>query len=468
MSHALSAEELQIELTPNSALLTWPGEELLFSSSTLQDFILVEGAQSPFEQTLSGTDRLFFQLRSLPEVLAPISDSTVGTELIDIQGLVGGVLSDAEGLSVTVNGQNAQIEANTAGESIFVLRDFTLALGANSLTVIFSTSEGVQQTQNLTVTYDPVTANNVVIAGDYAYAAQGADGVAIIHLETRSRTTLTVNNAVPQVDDLSFDGTFLFTLNAGSTNNALSAYSLENPANPTLVSGPVAATSGFFSGVSAANGRVAVAGGTSALFVRTYDTETGAISNLFSSLDFVIGHPDVLLSEDGELAHVSVDFPNGPNNFRFGIVTVALNAPPASSVAGAEFGLTNLDGNFSLSAGGQDQTNFAVESALVNDRLLVTSGNNLSILNADGSSFQSSLPMGFFTVNVDGDGATAFVVGAQNGTPTLAEVDFTDPNNPSITSSTTFPGAGQFTGVAVNEDFVVIAANDGGLRVIAR
>jgi len=460
-----SGQELEIRTSAESAILTWPGDELLFVSPTLEDFQLVE-AQSPFEVSIAETERLFFQLRSLPTIQTPLDGSTIGTELIDIQGLVG-AFSSFEDLSITINGQSAQIETSAA-ESSFLLRDFALSPGVNTLTVVFSTPEGVQQTQALSVTFVPVTANNIVIAGDYAYAAQSTEGLAAINLKTRELTIATTgNNIVPRVDDLSFDGRFLFTLNAGSTANALSTFSLAEPAQPSLVSGPVSAMSGFFSGVSAANGRVAVAGGTSSLQVRNYNTETGAIANQSSSLDFVIGHPDVLLSADGELAHVSVDFPN--NNFRFGISTVNLNDPPVASTVGPAFGLTDLDGNFSLSSGGQAPTNFGVESALINERLLVTSGNQLSILSSDGSSLQGSLDIGFFTINVDGDNDTsAFVVGALNGVPQLAEIDLTNPNSPTLAATTAFPGAGQFTGVAVNDDYIVIAANEGGLRIIDR
>ena len=465
-------EKLEIELEDNTAILTWPGDELLFSSPTLQNFTLIEGAQSPFEQSITESEQLFFQLRTLPEVLLPIDGSIVGTELINVQGLIGSVLANAPELSVTINGQNAQIDTNSDGETIFALNDFDLAVGSNTLAVVFTTSAGVQQTQNLNITYLPVTASNVTIVGDFAYAAQEESGVAIVNLETRSRTTLTVGNTTPAVDDLSFDGNFLFTLNTSSTTQTLSVYSLENPTLPALVSGPISAGTGFFSGVSAAEGRVAIAGGISPFVVRNYNPTTGVLSTLSSSSNLsVIGRPDVLLSADGELAHVSVDFtsaPNPPNGLRFGLVTVNLNDPPANSTNGPAFSLTNLDNSFGLSSGGQSPANFPVESALAGNRLLVTSGTNLAILSSDGSSFQSNLPLGFFSVNVDGDDTTAFVVGSQNETPTLAEIDFSNPNSPAIVSTTSFPGAGLFTGVSVNEDYVAIAANNGSLRILNR
>ena len=128
---------------------------------------------------------------------------------------------------------------------------FPLTEGLNSLTLVFATSDGGQRTETRSVFYDPVVANNVVIAGDFAYAAQGVNGLAVVNLMTRTRTLVDA-----RVDDLSFDGTFLCTLNTGSGSQALSVYSLVDPANPVLISGPLSANTGFFSGVSAANGRV--------------------------------------------------------------------------------------------------------------------------------------------------------------------------------------------------------------------
>ena len=326
-SHSLApAETLELELGEDSVILTWPGEELLFASPSLQSFSLVENAQSPFEQSTIGNERFFFQLRTLPQISVPIDGSVVGTELINVRGLVGTALAGAEDLTVTVNGQDAQISNNPEGELEFILSDFPLTEGLNSLTLVFSTSDQGPQTETRSVSYLPVVANNVVTAGDFAYAAQGVNGLAIVNLNTRVRTLVDA-----RVDDLSFDGTFLFTLNTGSGNQALSVYSLADPANPVLISGPLSANTGFFSGVSAANGRVVVAGGTSPLSIRSYNRETGVLSPQSTNLDIALGHPDVLLSPDGELAYASVDFPGTRDGFSFGLATVSLNDPPQAS-----------------------------------------------------------------------------------------------------------------------------------------
>ena len=71
-------------------------------------------------------------------------------------------------------------------------------------------------------------------------------------------------------------------------------------------------------------------------------------------------------------------------------------------------------------------------------------------------------------MNVDGNDTTAYVVGSQNGTPTLAEVNLSTPSNPSLIATTSFPGEGLFISVSVNKNVIVIAGNDCNLRILNR
>ena len=470
----VSAQTGSLEISDGETFvtLTWPDNRPLFSSPDLENYTLVEGATSPYKFDLEGEDRFFFRLGINPnipeitEISSLVEGSTVGTEFIPVQGIVGLDYLGVQGLIVTVNGTPAEI-STVGGIQRFTVPEQQLSVGLNQISVVFSSNQGVLETRNLTINYQPVIANNVIILGDYAYTAGGAQGGGlVVHLETRERTQITVNGNGLSIDDVATDGTFLFTMDEG--NDTLSVFSLDDPANPQLVSGPVSTTSSFFSGVSAANGRVAVSGGTSRLIVRDYDTTSGELGEVITNLDLGLGQPDVLLSPDGNLAYTSTDFSSVIGGFSFGLTTVDLNSSSSSTTATTtQLGISNIP-DLGLNNGGQVPANFPLESALLDDNLMITSINDLAIVSLDGMTLEGSVNVGFFTVNVDAYGDTAFVVGSNNGVPSLAEIDFSKTDNPRVISTSTFTSNGLFTGVAVNENHVVIAANAGGLRIIDR
>ena len=102
----------------------------------------------------------------------------------------------------------------------------------------------------------------MAVAGEFAYAAAGAQGVIIVDLAgPQLAGVIAPPGATGTIDDVSIDGDLLFTLDAAGSGG-LSVFSIENPIQPTLVSGPVTVDVSPFAGVSAANGRVVVSGGT--------------------------------------------------------------------------------------------------------------------------------------------------------------------------------------------------------------
>ncbi len=445
--------------------LRWSGGFSLFSSSDLSTWNEVAGATSPFSVSTKAASSEFYQLLLTPAATSldiPTGIYTAGTGQIPLAGTLSPTFSRTEGLSVRVGTQEAEIIRGEDGSVQFRFENLPLALGSNSLTVEVSNATGTVETLDFDVTFDPIVANNVVTDEQYAYAALGGEGIAIMDLQTRNYTVLAPPSPSDSVDDISLDGDVLFTMDA-TGSDFLSSINVADPLSPTLASGPVALTADVFSGVSAANGRVVVSGGTSLLTSRSY-SPTGVLANDVASMDLGIGQPDVLIAPDGELAYVSTDFFGTFNGQTFGITTLDLTNSPLNIVS-----RTGLVGA-GFSAGFQAPANFPIESAISGATLVVAHGGGLSILNAADGALQNTIPaaaLGFSAVNVDIVDQIAFVIGlAPSGSSMLAQIDLTNPSTPPAIQ--TLSGVTSATGVDANDDFIVIAANANGLQVIER
>ena len=301
--------------------------------------------------------------------------------------------------------------------------------------------------------------NNVVVSGSFAYAAAGGVGLIVVDLDT-----LQVVNAISPpgtsntIDDVSIDGDLLFTLDASGAG-AISAFSVTTPQQPTLVSGPVGATVSPFAGISAANGRVVVSGGTGLLSVRNYDS-TGNISGIVSQIDLGIGQPDVLISNDGDTGYVSTDFAGSFDGSGFGISVIDISSPPTTlldrvGIIGAGF-----------SPGVSGPANFPIESAIQGNTLYVASGNGvvaLDISNPNSLSTLATIPLSTNPVNIDAVGDTLYVVG-NVPTNTLTTIDVSNLSSPVIQTQT-LPAAGNPLGVAATASHVVVADSNLGLVV---
>jgi len=461
VSHAQNS--LKIDVLEDEATLTWPDGNRLLSSTDLIVWNEVVGATSPFIRNIEGTPREFFAL-SIEELATgiPLDNSVVGTESIPISGNVSNLLSGTEGLTVTINGQAATIVPSKTGADRFIFEEFPLTQGVNTLTILVTNTAGASETIILQVTYDPVIANNVVVRGNFAYAALGSDGMAVVNLTTRVRTLINPSGLNSDIHDLSIDGDLLFTLDA--SNGGLSVYSLTDPVSPTLVSGPVSVPVGPFAGVSAAEGRVVVSGGTSLLTLRDYNTISGALDANVASVDLGIGQPDVLVSADGEQAFVSTDFVGSFDGSGFGITTLSLDTPLVVPPATSRTGLIGINFNNI-----QAPANFPIESAEINGVLLVAHREGLAVINIETSALIRVVDLGFFAANVDVRGNRAFVVGSQLGSVSrFTELDVTNPSNPIILRTQSFPESSPFSGVAAGDNFVVIAGNGSGLQIIKR
>ena len=301
--------------------------------------------------------------------------------------------------------------------------------------------------------------NNVVIAGDFAYAAAGAQGVVIVDLENLSLAGVVPSPAgTGRVDDVSIDGDLLFVLDG--VGDTLTVMSIANPTQPTVVSGPVAANAGPFAGVSAANGRVVVSGGTGLMSSRSY-TPAGVLIGQVLTIDLGIGQPDVLISEDGSTAFVSTDFAGAVDGQSFGLTVVDISGAPLRvtdrvGIAGAGF-TTGQDG----------PANFPIESALQGDTLFVASGSGVSVFDVSNPNFVQTLaviPLSTNPINVDIVDDTLYVVGNSPGT--LTTIDISDLSSPVVETTVLAEGSGPL-GVAVTSSHLVIADEFLGVQVEA-
>jgi len=452
-----------VQTSENEITLSWNGGLPLFSSTDLSTWTEVSAATSPYVRSIEGVPHEFYSLGLAPPLPfsldLPPGTFVAGTQTIPLQGSVGSSLSGSAGLRVSIGSVDAEILTDEDGVDRFIFNNLALSAGLNTLTVIVTNDAGASESIPFQVTFDPIEANNVMVSGNYAYAAMGSQGFAVMDLTTRNRTVLSPPGASGSVDDLSVDGDLLFVMDSNGTG-FLSVYSISDPFNPVLQSGPVAFTTNFFSGISAANGRVVVSGGTSFLTARSYDAN-GNLGTDVGSIDLGAGQPDVLISPNGERAFVSTDFSGTFNGQGFGITfldvrTSSLNIESRTGLAGAGF-----------TTGFQFPANFPIESALSGNSLLVAHGGGLSILDATTGGLQRAIPLGFPAVSVDAEGDTAFIVGQSGGTNSfLAELDLSNTTSQPVVQTLT--GIPQVTGVAANSQFIVIAANNNGLQVIER
>lgn len=304
-------------------------------------------------------------------------------------------------------------------------------------------------------------AGNVVANGRLAYVSLAQQGLQIVDSETgRALKTMPPPAGSESIDDLAVADDLLFVLDARPPGH-LSVYSLEAPATPVLRSAPVEVAVGPFSGVSAADGRVIVSGGTSELTLRTYGPD-GRLAAGVAKADFGRGQPDVLLAPDGNRAFVSTHF-GGPS---FGLTTVHVTRAPLSVIQGGTMDLETIG----FTAGGARPANFPIETALTGDVLLVAYVRGLALVDVsdlERPKLLSEVSLDVKPVNVDARDGTAAVVGS-SPKPMLALVDVGNPAAPRVIRSIPLPEGSHATGVAITATHVVVAAGAKGALVFPR
>lgn len=385
----------------------------------------------------------------------------VGTQTITVRGQLGTELSAAPGLSVTVNGVTASIEASPTGNGdVFVATDVPLTPGANRI-VARAAGPGIDESSEVTVSFVSQRTNNVAAFDGLAYLARGSAGLGVLDLETRVVRNVTLPSSMRSVDDVSVADGLLFALDASSPG-FLAVFDLADPYQPRLVGGPVGVPVSPFAGVSAAGGRVVVSGGTSLLTVRSYSQATGQLSSGVASIDLGIGQPDVLVSPDGLAAYVSTDFAGFFGGATFGVTVLGLNAPPQLPTIRSRVGMPGAG----FTSGVRGPANFPIESvALSSDAFVTAHGAGLTHVDASTGRILSSRNLGAPLVNVDADRDRAFAVGPGGR---LIEIDYSSSPAGTLISNRIVLSGAPFTGVAVTDEHIVIAANERGVIVLPR
>jgi len=306
--------------------------------------------------------------------------------------------------------------------SIYFGRSFAKQTSLAILTLIAFMGTGLKA-DNIEILNTSGT-NNVAVAGQYAFAAAGAQGIIIVDLSgPRLAGVIAPPGATGTIDDVSIDGDLLFTLDAAGSGG-LSVFSIENPMQPTLVSGPVTVDVSPFAGVSAANRRVVVSGGTGLLSSRSYQAN-GTLGASVSSITTIdISEPTLSILD------------------RIGI-------------AGAGF-----------SPGADSPANFPIESAQSGNTLYVASGNGVSVFdtsNPNAVQTLAQIPLNTNPVNIDIFDNVLYVVG-NSPTPTLTSIDVSELSEPVI-EVISLPSGSRPLGVAATSTRVVIADSNLGILI---
>jgi hypothetical protein len=211
----------------------------------------------------------------------------------------------------------------------------------------------------------------IVVDGDRAYFAAGAEGIEAVDLATRERRTLVPPVApADRIDDLALAGVFLFALDATPPGH-LMTYSLADPDRPSPTGEIVPVPVGPFSGASAAAGVVIVSGGTSQLTLREYDRQ-GRLGKEVATADFGRGQPDVALRPDGRIVAISTHIV-GPD---FAVTFAEIQRRPLRLRTLGQLALKAAG----FTAGGYKPAHFPLVTAWRGDRVFLADGGGLSVI----------------------------------------------------------------------------------------
>lgn len=302
-------------------------------------------------------------------------------------------------------------------------------------------------------------AANVVATDRLAYAALGAEGIAIHEIATGRRLALVAPLAgMESVDDLALADGWLFALDARAPGR-LASFALETAGSPRPVGAPVEAPVGPFSGIAAAAGRIVVSGGTSELTIWRHDSG-GAIASDPERLDLGRGQPDVTLSPDGRLAVVSTHFSLVRDTF--GITLVDLTATPPRVTATVEIAAAGF------TPGGARPASFPLTAALDGTLLHVAHGGGLTTFDVADPAQPielATLDCGFHPVGVSARGRRIAVVGSDPA-PSLLVLHREGAGAPVELLRRRLDAGARPTAVAIGGEHAVVAALEGGLAFV--
>ncbi|WP_421765087.1 hypothetical protein [Ekhidna sp.] len=266
------------------------------------------------------------------------------------------------------------------------------------------------------------------------------------------------------IDDFDVDGDLIFVLDSRG-RDYMAVFSFDGD-ETSLVSDPVIVEGGPFNGISASNGNLVVSGGTTFLNRFTYSSSGDIQGPISFGRDR--GHPDVILSSNGQVAFISADFGIGLDIDRFGVMSLYIGDELEIPSVISELGIADAG----LTEGLTTPVGFPIQTALHNDNLIVAHGGGLTIIRlieefVFGSSTNIDIGISAISVAVSQD--TAYIIGYQDGTPTLVRVDLTDLDNPAIINSETLITNESIpTSIAVGSNDLYIAAGTAGLIILPK
>ena len=297
---------------------------------------------------------------------------------------------------------------------------------------------------------------NVVIVDEFAYAACD-DGIEVVDLNTLDRNFVSL-----PADDISGDANFgvLFT-QSGST---LQQLDLVDPMQPNPIT-TVGTNFSLFSGVSAANGVLAVSAGSGGSNTQVYTYDSNSLTLAISGIPLVdsrTGNPDVHVAatNNGAIAFYSQDLGAVAN---WGIQIVEfdtngniVNLPDVLVLTPGMF-----TGSFGVPFG---PANFPLEGEFLNDRLFAAhfASDGIQVIDRSNSDALSLIPLGYEPTNIATDGAELFVVGVD-----VSTVDIVNPITDTVVDTLELP-LQQPVGIAASETHLAIADRSAGLIIVTR
>lgn len=296
----------------------------------------------------------------------------------------------------------------------------------------------------------------VKVSNGLLYAAYGEGGL-IISDEVSKETLAHIfpPRGMNSIDDFDVESDLIFAIDSRG-RDYLAVFSYSKGQEPQLEASPIQVQGGPFNGISAKNGNLVVSGGTTFLNRFTYNSEGELSGPVTFGRDR--GHPEVLLSENGQFAFVSTDF----DGVRYGITSLYIGNE--LDVPGIVSEL-DLDGS-GFTPGVTKPVGFPIQSSVIDNHLLVAHGGGLTIIQlveegGFGTSF--TLDIGLSGISVATEADRAYVIGYQNDTPSMVAIDISDINNPSIISTVALNTNDIPTSIAIGMNRIYIAAGKTGI-----
>lgn len=294
-----------------------------------------------------------------------------------------------------------------------------------------------------------------------AFVAYGEGGLIVTDIATEAVVAqIFPPRSMNSIDDFDVDGDLLFVIDARN-KNFLATYSITDINNPKLIDGPINVNGGPFNGIAANGGNLIVSGGTFLLEYFQYSSDGKLKGSATFGRDR--GHPDAIISDNGQVAFISTDFQIVPDKPRFGATALYL---------GDELGIPGVISELRIDGAGFSQgltkpVGFPIKMEVHNNHLLVAHGAGLTIIELiEDAAFGTSNTYDF-DIEVTAIASlnnTAYILGYTPAGQALIKIDLTDVNNPVVEEMELLDiGSSVPTSVAVTSQYIFIAAGEAGL-----